>query len=50
MTNPVPTPRRPRPTASQLFHEIRCLITDLPRFATARFYRRQHLRWGATDD
>ncbi len=50
MTNPVPAPRRPRPTASQLLHEIRCLITDLPRFATAPFYRRQHLRWGATDD
>ena len=50
MTNPVPAPRRPRPTASQLLHEIRSLITDLPRFATAPFYRRQHLRWGATDD
>jgi hypothetical protein len=50
MTNPVPAPRRPRPTASQLLHEIRCLITDLPCFATAPFYRSRHLRWGATDD
>jgi hypothetical protein len=50
MTNPVPAPRRPRPTAGELLHEIRCLITDLPRFATAPFYRRRHLRWGATDD
>ena len=50
MTNPVPAPRRPRSTAGELLHEIRCLITDLPRFATAPFYRRQHLRWGATDD
>jgi hypothetical protein len=50
MTNPVPAPRRPRPSASELLHEIRCLITDLPRFATAPFYRRRHLRWGATDD
>jgi hypothetical protein len=50
MTTPVPAPRRPRSTAGELLHEIRCLITDLPRFATAPFYRRRHLRWGATDD
>jgi hypothetical protein len=50
MTNPVQVPRRPRPTAGELLHEIRCLITDLLRFATAPLYRRRHLRWGATDD
>jgi hypothetical protein len=50
MTNPVPAPRRPRPTAGELFHETRWLITDLPRFAAAPFYRSRHLRWGATDD
>jgi hypothetical protein len=50
MTGSGPAPRRPRPTAGELLHEIRCVITDLPRFATAPLYRRGHLRWGATDD
>jgi hypothetical protein len=43
MTSPVPG-------GGELLHEIRCLITDLPRFGTAPFDRRRHLRWGGTDE
>jgi hypothetical protein len=50
MTRSGPASRRPRPTAGELLHEIRCVITDLPRFATAPLYRRRHRRWGAKDD
>jgi hypothetical protein len=50
MTRSGPAPRRPRPTAGEPLHQIRCVIKDLPRFATAPLYRRRHLRWGATDD
>jgi hypothetical protein len=50
MSRSEPAPRRPRPTAAELLHEIRSVIIDLPRFATAPLYRRRHLRWGATDD
>ena len=42
--------RRERPTAAQLAAEIRAVIADLPRFATAPLYRRWHQRWGASDD
>ena len=37
-----------RPTTSELLGEVRALAHDLPAFATAPFYRRWHLRWGAT--
>jgi hypothetical protein len=50
MTESEPAPRWPRPTTAELLHEIRSVVTDLPRFATAPLYRRRHLRWGATDD
>jgi hypothetical protein len=50
MTESAPAPRRPRPSAGELLHEIHGVITDIPRFATAPLYRRRHLRWGATDD
>ncbi len=43
-------PRRPRPTLSELVQEIRVVVIDLPRYATAPLYRRRHQRWGATDD
>jgi hypothetical protein len=42
-------PRRPRPTASELTAEVRHVIADLPRFATAPLYRSWHQRWGAMD-
>jgi hypothetical protein len=42
--------RRPRPSARELALELRDVVADLPRFATAPLYRRWHQRWGATDD
>ncbi|HZC71732.1 MAG TPA: hypothetical protein VE442_13655 [Jatrophihabitans sp.] len=44
-------PRRtPKPTRTELTKQIRSVLADLPRFATAPLYRDWHLRWGATDD
>jgi hypothetical protein len=43
-------PRRtPKPTRAELVREIRDVLSDLPRFATAPLYRHWHLRWGVTD-
>ena len=42
--------RRDRPTPAQLAAEIRAVVADLPRFASAPLYRPWHQRWGATDD
>jgi hypothetical protein len=43
-------PRRPKPTRSELAHEVGTVIADLPRFATAPLLRSWHRRWGATDE
>jgi hypothetical protein len=37
-------------SATSLLHEVRDVITDVPRFLVAPLVRRRHLRWGATDD
>jgi hypothetical protein len=37
-----------RPTLRQLLAEIRDVVHDVPAFLTAPFFRRRHLRWGAT--
>ena len=47
--NPV-AKRRPRPTLSEVAHEVGAVVADLPRFASAPLYRRHHQRWGATDE
>lgn len=49
MTSAAVVQRRDRPTGAQLADEIRAVVADLPRFATAPIYRRWHQRWGATD-
>jgi hypothetical protein len=49
MTSAAVLQRRDRPTGAQLADEIRAVVADLPRFATAPIYRRWHRRWGATD-
>lgn len=41
--------RRPRPTLAELAIEVRDVVLDLPRFATAPLHRQHHQRWGATD-
>ncbi len=41
--------RRPRPTSTELIHEVAAVAADIPRFATAPFHRRRHRRWGASD-
>ena len=44
-------PRRtPKPTRAEFVREVRDVLTDLPRFATAPLYRHWHQRWGATDE
>ena len=45
---PMPATHRPRPTGSELFHQMRTFVMDLPLFVTAPLYRPWHLRWGAT--
>jgi hypothetical protein len=42
--------RAPKPTRAEIVREIRDVVADLPRFATAPLYRRWHQRWGATDE
>jgi hypothetical protein len=43
-----PAALTPRPTRRKLAHELRNVVSDLPRFVTAPVYRHWHLRWGAT--
>jgi hypothetical protein len=47
-TRHVPTARPTTETA--LLHEVATVVADIPRFLTAPFLRRWHLRWGATPD
>src|SRR5690349_1481367 len=41
--------RTPRPTRTELARELTDVVSDLPLFLTSPLYRRQHLRWGATN-
>jgi hypothetical protein len=39
--------RAPRPSRTELIHQLRTVAADLPLMLTAPLYRRRHLRWGA---
>jgi hypothetical protein len=50
MTTVASTWTPPPPTAADLAREVRDVVADLPRFATAPLLRPWHRRWGATPD
>jgi len=45
---PLPLTHRAGPTVTEILHQLRTVIADLPLFVTAPLYRPLHLKWGAT--